>query len=75
MKITLSGMQYLCHSPSMFELIVSEGHEPPLVAYDASGCWRIGSRVSWGTRTFRTRQEATDLIRHAFATAGRENLA
>ena len=75
MKITLSGMEYLCHSPSMFELVVGPGHEAPLVAYDASGCWRIGSRVSWGRRAFRTRQEATDLIRDTFEQCGRGNLA
>jgi hypothetical protein len=74
-KILLSGMEYLCHSPALFELVVGPGHEPPLVGYDGCGHWRIGSRISWGARLFATRQEASQLIRDIFENAGRENLA
>jgi len=75
MRITLSGMQYLCHSPALFELVVSPGHEPPLVGYDGCGHWRIGSRSSWGARLFATRQEASQLIRDTFEQYGRGSLA
>jgi hypothetical protein len=75
MKITLAGMEYRCHSPSLFELIVSPGHEAPWLGCAGPGTWRIGSALSWGARTFSSRQEAAQLIRDAFEKAGRENLA
>jgi hypothetical protein len=75
MKITISGMEYLCHSPSLFELIVSPGHNAPWIACGGPGAWRIGSSTHWGSRLFGSRQEAAGFIRDAFEQAGRENLA
>jgi hypothetical protein len=71
-RITLAGLEYLCHSPSLFELVVSPGHEPPWIACEGPGAWRIGSRMSWGSRTFTSRQEASRFIADAFAKAGAE---
>jgi hypothetical protein len=71
-RITLSGLEYLCHSPSLFELVVSPGHEPPYLGCSGPGRWQIGSRARWGSRVFGSRQEAAQLIRDAFDKAGRE---
>jgi hypothetical protein len=72
MRIILSGLEYLCHSPSLFELVVSPGHEPPYLGCSGPGRWQIGSEQFWGTRVFGSRQEASQFIADAFAKAGRE---
>jgi hypothetical protein len=73
-KITLSGLEYHCHSPSLFELVVSPGHIPPRIGCQGPGCWQIGSGDHWGARLFGSRQEAAQFIADAFARA-REGLA
>lgn len=75
MRITLSGMEYRCHSPSLFELTVSPGHDAPWIGCGGPGAWRIGSGHTWGDRLFASRHEAAQFIRDAFDLAGRENLA
>ena len=67
--ITLAGMQYRAHSPSLFELQVP-GHETLWLACDGPGCWLIGLRGTWATQEFGSRQEAAQLVAEAFQAAG-----
>jgi hypothetical protein len=66
MRIILSGLEYLCHSPSLFELVTSPGVEPARIGYTGQGRWQIGSADRYGCRVFKSRQEAAQLIRDAF---------
>lgn len=61
---TLSGQLYHAHSPSLYE---QAGH-PVMLGFDGHA-WLIAVRDVWGTREFRTVNEAADLAAQAFTTA------
>lgn len=67
MTITLSGIPYTAHSPSLFQQIGS----PVTLAYDGRS-WLIAVRGVYGTREFNSRDEAAALIAQAFIDASRE---
>lgn len=68
--ITLSGHRYRAVSPSLLHQL----DHPVTLAYDGHA-WLIAVRGVYGTREFKTRDEAADLIATAFTTAAMENLA
>lgn len=76
MRITLAGMEYHCYSPSLFELVVSEGHEPkaPWLGCGGPSAWRVGTAATWGARLFASRQEAAQWIADAFALAAEKEM-
>jgi hypothetical protein len=66
--ILLSGLPYRAHGPALFEQIGA----PVVIAFDGTS-WLIAVHGVYGTREFKTRDEAARLIAQAFTTA-RENL-
>jgi hypothetical protein len=69
MTITLSGLPYTAHSPSLFQ----QDHHPVTIAFDGVS-WLIGVNGIYGTREFSSRAEAADTVAYAYNHA-RENLA
>lgn len=69
MTITISGIPYTAHSPSLFQQIGS----PVTIAFDGTS-WLIAVRDVYGTREFNSRDEAAALIAQAFTDATRECL-
>lgn len=67
--ITLSGLPWRAVSPSLLHQL----NRPVTLAYDGRS-WLISVRGVYGTREFKTRDEAAELIAQAFATAAMENL-
>jgi hypothetical protein len=67
--IALSGLPYRAASPSRFDQVGA----PVTIAFDGT-FWLIAVHGVYGTREFKSRDEASDLIATAFVNA-RENLA
>ena len=75
MNITLAGMEYRCHSPSLFELTAAPGPEGAWVAFSEARTWLVGIRGNWCPQHFPTRQEAAQAVADGFAFANGGNLA
>ena len=71
MQIPLSNLPWTVHSPSLLELVRPDGSI--LIGFDGVS-WLIGINGIYGTREFKTRDEAAALVAHAINTAYRENL-
>lgn len=64
----LSGLHWRADSPSLLHLTDA----PVSIGYDGTS-WLIHIAGQWGTREFRTREQAAQLVATAFTNA-RENL-
>ena len=67
--INLAGMEYRCHSPSLFELVTPGEPGAAWIACQGPARWIISIRGCWASKTFPTRMDAALLIARAFEQA------
>jgi hypothetical protein len=72
MKINLAGMEYHCHSPSLFELAACPGTNGVWLACQGPQDWAIALRGTWQPKTFKTVLGAAQVVGEAFHDAVRE---